>query len=154
MDIHDTPSSMNQKGAHIRCGTMPILRKTPIRQHRRVSLPAVKEHAPWYQDSGTTTTAVSRIRGSFCPMGGHLSSALFSFARSVQADSCREDPFPHLMQRQAMTYLRQLQSTSPLGPCLLMVKKLLQLPSLNPLAGTKCNLGARRTAASPSGGTE
>lgn len=57
-----------------------------------------------------------------------------------------EDPFPHLMQRQAMTYLRQLKSTSPLGPCLLMAKKPLQSPSLNPLAGTECNLVARRTA--------
>ncbi|UQC74763.1 uncharacterized protein CLUP02_01415 [Colletotrichum lupini] len=75
-------------------------------------------------------TAVSRIRGSFCPVGGRLSSGLFSLpVLSDPTAATSEDPFPHLMQRQAMTYLRQLKSTFPLGPW------------------TECNLVARRTAA-------
>ncbi|KAK1459593.1 hypothetical protein CMEL01_02592 [Colletotrichum melonis] len=89
-------------------------------------------------------TAVSRIRGSFCPVGGRFSSGLFSLpVLSNPTAATSEDPFPHLKQRQAMTYLRQLKSTFPLGPCLLMAKKkLLPSPSLNPLAGTECNHGS------------
>ncbi|KAK1544383.1 hypothetical protein CPAR01_01885, partial [Colletotrichum paranaense] len=69
-------------------------------------------------------TAVSRIRGSFCPVGGRFSSGLFSLpVLSNPTAATGEDPFPHLVQRRAMTYLRQLKSTFPLGPCLLMAKK-------------------------------